>query len=281
MAAGFITLPQAIMSVVGGVPVMPAGGQTIIENLRAAKSMIPGNMSGLMGQIMQNGPGALLQNPISGVLGQVQGQLGGIVGQIQQIASGDLGIGNFGGMLTALTGTGGLTQALGQLSSVSSALSGLTQPGAGGFGLMDAIGHANIVQMLGEHMPPGLGIAQAMGPVLMGGQLSSMTGQLASMAAAIGSGTIDPFSAATRIAGMTQTINGVLNDHTHAISSVQNQILGISSAAGAISLIASGPPEFAPIANMLIQDQHKATIQSAMDDQVAHADLSGDDSDWS
>jgi hypothetical protein len=123
MAGGFITLPQAIMSVVGGVPVQPAGAKTIIENLRAAKSMIPGDMGGILAKVLQQGPGALLQNPIGAVLGQMQGQLGGIVGQIQGLASG-----NLSGLLSAVTGASGLQSALGNLSQVSSALSGLTQP---------------------------------------------------------------------------------------------------------------------------------------------------------
>lgn len=271
---GFITLPQAIMAVTGGVPVMPAGAMTVIEKLRAAKSMLPGDMGGIMGQILQQGPGALLQNPIGSVLGQMNGQLGGIVGTIQGIAAGNNGsLGNLGGILSAVTGGGGLQAALGQLGSVSSALSGLTQAAEGGFGLMDAIGHANIVQMLGEHLPAGLGIQEAMGPVLMSGQLQSMLGPLQGIAGAIGSGSVNPGSAIATIAGMTGQINGVLNAHTNAIGTVQNQVLGIAQAAGVVSLIASGPPAFAPIANMLIQDQHKAMLQAALDEQVRPAPL--------
>lgn len=264
MAGGFITLPQAIMSVVGGVPVQPAGPMTIIEKLRAAKSMIPGDIGGILSQVMQNGPGALLQNPIQSVLGSLQSQVGNLASQLG-------GLTGASGLLSAITGTNGLNASLGQLSSVSSALSGLTQPGAGAFGLMDAIGHSNIVSMLGANLPAGLGIQQAMGPILMGPQLSGMVGQVSNIAAAVSGGTLNPAAAITQVTGMTGTINGVISAHTNAFSTVQNAVVNMAQVNGIAALIASGPPEFAPIANMLIQNQWKGVIQAALDDQIAPA----------
>jgi hypothetical protein len=270
--AGYITLPQAIMSVVGGVPVQPAGAKTIIENLRAAKSMIPGDMGGILSQVMQNGPGALLQNPIGSVLGSMQSQVG-------NLASSLTGMSGMSGLLSAVTGAGGLQSALGNLSQVSSALSGLTQPGAGAFGLMDAIGHANIVSMLGSNLPAGLGIAQAMGPVLMGGQLSGMLSQVSNIASAVSGSSFDVNSAISQITGMTGTINGVLSAHTNAFTTVQNAVVDMAHASGIVSLIASGPAEFAPIANMLIQPQFVAQIQAAITAQQTPDPVSAPPSD--
>jgi len=278
---GFITQAQAIMNVVGGAPVMPAGAKTIIENLRAAKSMIPGEMGGIFAQILTDGPGALLQNPMAAITGQLQGQLGGLLSQVQGIANG-----NFDGLISAISGTTGLQGALGSLSSVTSALSGLTQPLQGAFGLMDAIGHANIVSMLGEHLPAGLGIEQALGPLLQNSALSSMSGQVASMAAAVGAGTIDPVAAALRVTGMTRSINDVLDASHNAFSTIQGAAVNIAQAAGAVSLITSGPAAFAPIAAMLIRPEFAGQISAAMAEQVRPAELPtdishGDDRDWS
>jgi hypothetical protein len=276
--AGFITLPQAIMSVVGGIPVQPAGPMTIIEKLRAAKSMLPGDISGILAKVLQEGPQALLQNPIASITGQLQGQLGGLVSQIQGLS----GMG-LGGLLSAISGTGGLQSALGNLTGVANSLSGLA--GSGPFSLIDAIGHANIVGMLGSAMPANLSIANAMGPVLMGSGLNSMLGQVQGIASAITAGTIDPVAAVAQVTGMTSTINGVLDASAYAFSTVQNAVVGIAQTAGLISLVASGPADFGQIANMLIRDEMKPAIQAAMDEQIRPVDTPidlglGDDGDW-
>lgn len=263
MAGGFLTLPMAIMNVVGGVPVMPAGVRTIVENLRCAKSMIPGDLGGLLANVLQNGPGALLQNPIGAVLGQLNGQLGGIVNQIQNIANG-----NFGGLLSAITGATGLQSVLGNLSQVSNALSGLSQAVEGGFGLIDAIGHANIVSMLGEALPAGLGIQEAMGPLLMGEHLAGMVSDLGGIAEGIANGTLDPLHAISQVTGMANTITNVLDIHTNAFQTIQNAVVDMAHVNGVISLITSGPAAFAPIANSIIQPQFVAQINQAITNQL-------------
>jgi hypothetical protein len=109
--------------------------------------------------------------------------------------------------------------------------------------------------MLGSNLPAGLGIQEAMGPLLMGGQLQSMVGQVSSIASAITNGTIDPVAAISQVAGMTGAINGVLDTHTNAFTTIQNAVVDMAHANSIVSLITSGPSEFAPIANSLIQPQ--------------------------
>lgn len=261
--AGFITLPQAIMGVVGGVPVHPASPMTVIEKLRAAKSIIPGDIGGLLGQVLQNGPGAILQNPIGSVLGQMNGQLGGLVSQIQSI-----GGGNLGGLLSSITGAGGLQGVLGQLGGMSSALSGLTDAAQGGFGLIDAIGHANIAQILGSNLPANLGIDVAMGPLMMGGQLSGMVGQISGIASAVSGAGFDPTGAISQITGMTGQINGVMNASTGAFSGLQSQIMGITNTISAVSMLSTDTGGLGQIAQMIIQPQHMAEIQAAFAEQI-------------
>jgi hypothetical protein len=263
MAGGFITLPQAISAVVGGIPVQPAGPMTIIEKLRAAKSMLPGDISGILGKILQDGPQSILQNPIGALTGQLQGQLGGMVSQIQGITNG-----NFSGILGAITGTGGLQSAMSSLMGASNALSGLGGLTAGGFQLMDAIGHANISSILGSAMSQTLGINVAMGPILMGPNLEAMVSQLQSISAGIAGRTIADAAGAAQIGAMSGQVNSVLAASDHAFATVQAAMVPIAQTAGLVSMIASGPPEMGVIANMLIQEAHKAGIQAALDEQI-------------
>lgn len=260
---GYITLPQAIMSVVGGVPVHPASPMTVIEKLRAAKSIIPGDIGGLLGQVLQNGPGAILQNPLGSVLGQMNGQLGGLVSAINGATSG-----NLGGLLSAVTGASGLQSVMGQLGGISNALSGLTDPASGAFGLIDAIGHANIAQILGSALPANLGINVAMGPLTMGSQLSSMVGQVSGITSALSKAGFDPAGAVSQINGMTSQINGVLSASTNAFSTLQSNIMGITNTISAVSMLSTNTGGLGAIAQTIIQPQHMAAIQAAFAEQV-------------
>ena len=262
MAGGFITLPQAIMSVVGGVPVQPAGAMTVIEKLRAAKSMIPGDIGGILGKVLSDGPGAILQNPIQGVLGTMGGQLNGITSALG-------GMGGASGLLSAIGGSNGLQGALSSLGGVSASLSGIASPLSGGFGLIDAIGHANITQMLGANLPAGLSLQTAMAPILMGSSLNSMSSQLSSIASSVTNGSVDMGSAASSILGMASQINGVINNSTNAFSAVQSQAVSIAQTTAAISMLSNNVGGMADIATMIIQAQHLPAIQKAITDQLS------------
>lgn len=261
--AGFITLAQAIMGATGGVPVMPAGAMTIIEKLRAAKSMLPGDIGGVLGKVLQEGPQAILQNPIGALTGQLQGQLGGLLSQVQGIANG-----NFSGMIGAITGATGLQSVMGNLMGASNALSGLGGLTQGGFQLMDAIGHGNIASILGPELGQVLGINTAMGPILMGPNLQAMSSQLTSIANRVTGGALSDAAGAAQLVGMGNQINGVLAASDHAFATVQNAIVPIAQTTGLISMIATGHPEMSVIGNMLIREAHKAGIQAALDEQI-------------
>jgi hypothetical protein len=264
--AGFITLAQAIMGATGGVPVQPAGANTIIEKLRAAKSMLPGDIGNVLGKVLNEGPGSILQNPVGALTGQLQGQVGGMLSQIQGLASGS-GL-NLQGMLGSITGATGLQSVLSRFQGATNALSGLGGTTAGGFSLMDAIGHANISTILGPAMTQAVGINTAMGPIMMGPNLQAISSQLTSISGGITNRTINDAAGAAQIASMTAQLTRSLDASDNAFATVQAAIVPIAQTTGLISMIASGPPEMAVIANMLIQEAHKAEIQAALDEQI-------------
>ncbi|TXM68199.1 hypothetical protein [Methylobacterium sp. WL120] len=261
--AGFITMAQAIMGATGGVPVQPAGAKTIIEKLRAAKSMMPGDMGGMLSKIMKDGPGAILQNPMAGLQDIMGGQIGSIVGKVAGMSEGGMG-----GLLNSLTGAGGLTQALGKFLGATNMLSGLSSPGAGQFGLMDAIGHTNVTSMLGSALPAELSINTAMAPILMDQAMSTMNARLATVERGITSGSMGEDMAIATVNGITSELTNAVDASNNAFATVQGRVVEIAQFSALVSMIASGPDELKVIANLLIQDQHKAEIQEAMDEQI-------------
>ncbi|WP_298962217.1 hypothetical protein [uncultured Methylobacterium sp.] len=255
--AGGISFGQAL-GLLGGVPVQPAGAMTIIERLRAAKSMVPGNVGGIMNMVLSQGPGSLLQNPIAAVSTVMQGQIGGMLG-----ALGSLGDLSPQSLIQAIGGAGGLNQALGSLTGLTNSLSGLT-----GNGLMQLIGHANTLSMFGNMIPANIGLDTVIKPLLMESPLSSMVGQLQSIESRVMGGLMGEGSAIDLVGAMTGEIGAVVAGSNNALATLQNAALSIAQSAAAVSLIASGPPELAPIINMIVRDAHKGEIQSAMEEQI-------------
>jgi hypothetical protein len=265
--AGGISMGAAL-GLLGGVPVQPAGAKTIIEKLRAAKSMMPGEMGAILSKVLSGGPEALLKNPIGAIQGQLSGQLSGMVTKLTSMASGGPQA-----LLSALTGAGGYSQVLGQLGQVSNMLSGLATPGAGQFGLINAMSHANVTSMLGEHLPVGLSVTDAMGPVLIEDRLNEIHAVFDRMIDAVVAEVIAPEEAAAVVIDTTAELARVMAISQHAFTTIQDMTLPLAQAAAAISMIASGPAELAPIVNLLIRDEHKAEIQAALDEQIRPAPL--------
>lgn len=254
--AGGINFGQAL-SLLGGVPVQPAGAKTIIEKLRAAKSMIPGDMGGIMSMVMSQGPGALLKNPLGQISSLMQGQMSGMLGKLGSLENGPAGL------ISAIGGAGGLTQAMGSLQGLTNSLSGLS-----GGGLMQLVGHANTLSMFGNSVPSGIGLDIVTKPLLMQPRVSQMLGVLEEIEAAIDDNDLDEVAAVAEVAAMTAEITAVVDASNNALATVQAAALTLAQSAAAISLIASGPPELAPIVNLIVRDEHKEAIQEAMDEQI-------------
>jgi hypothetical protein len=197
--AGGISMGAAL-GLLGGVPIQPAGGNTIIEKLRAAKSMMPGEMGGILSKVLSGGPQALLQNPIGAIQGQLQGQLGGMMGKLTGMMNG---------------GPQGLIQD--RLTEIHAVFDRMT----------DAVVEGHVSE------------EEATAVVL------DTTAELA------------------RVMAISQ----------NAFVTVQEATLSLAQAAAAISMIASGPPELAPIVNLLIRDEHKAEINAALEEQIRPADI--------
>lgn len=263
MAGGFTTVGQ-VLGLLGGVRVMPAGAMTVIEKLRAAKSMLPGDMGDILNQVMQQGPGALLQNPMAAVTGALNGQLGGLASQVTAA----LGA-NGAGLVSALTGASGLGQALGNLQGMTDRLSGLANVAAGQFGLTDLVSHANLASMFGNALPAGLSLDIVTQPLRMMGDISNMAAAVPAIVSGAVSGKIPILDAVAAVGSMTGQLNGVMNASQTAMSTLQAQAQTLSNAAAAVSMIASGPPQLQGVMNTLIRPSMRQAVSDVMANQLA------------
>ncbi len=240
------------------MPVQPAGAMTIIEKLRAAKSMMPGNVGNIMSMVLQQGPGSLLQNPIGAPSTVMQGQLGGMMGALGNPRR------------HGAPGADGRAQrGRGAAAGAGLAHRPHEQPlGLTGGGLMQLVGHANTLSMFGNMVPPGIGLDIVTKPLMMAGSLSGMVSGLQHIESAVIGGAMGEADAVARVTGMTAEITGVVQAAETALATVENAAINIAQSAAALSMIASGPPALAPIINMIVRDEHKAEIQEAMDEQI-------------
>lgn len=232
MAGGFATIPM-VLQLIGQAP-NQHGRKTAIENLRAVKSLfpmfgvngkLPPQMQQIVDNMMQNGPQALVQNPIGALGGALQGQIGGIAGQIGNIPGA-------GGLVAALTGNGGLQAAVSSLVGSAGGLVGL--PGNGAFGIEAVIGHAGLAS-LGE-LPAAMGLDRVIAPVMQGGGLlGGAQSTLNSIQSAINNGG-DPTGYVGQVLNHVASMNDVVNGSVDALS----RGLVATSGMSAFSIVADG-----------------------------------------
>lgn len=230
MAGGIATIPQ-VLQLIGQAP-NQHGRKTAIENLRAVKSLfpmfqmsggLPPQMQGLLQNVMQNGPQALLSNPIGALGGSLQGQVGGLIGQL----TGQTGM---SGLVSALGSGAGLQGALGNLVGTAQSLVGLPG-GMGNFDLTSVIGHAGLMGM-GVNLPASMGLDRVLGPVFSSGLLGQVQGTVSGLLEGVG----DPGAAVAQVLGHVGAINGVLNASTNALTQGLQTTMGVS----AFSIVADG-----------------------------------------
>ncbi|MEE9481858.1 hypothetical protein [Methylobacterium ajmalii] len=254
----------SLLGVIGGVPIVPASAKTIVERLRVSKSMMPGDMGQIMSQVLKNGPGALLQNPIGVITGQLQGAIGAAAGQIQ----GMIGeAGQFTRLLSTLTGAGGIQAAVSRIAGAASALSGLSAPG-NGYGLNEVVGHASIVSMLGPAVPPELSMDTVLAPAGMGQELEAMLAALQAIIQDVVAGRLSEDDAVAALEAMIALIDETVDASMHAVATVQEQAVFLAAAAAAVASLGSSDPAVAAHMRAIIQPAQADAIAQLLSDQL-------------
>ncbi|MBX9934562.1 MAG: hypothetical protein K2Y56_24105 [Methylobacterium sp.] len=253
-------LGQAL-KLIGGAPHMKVGS-VIAEKFPITKMMSGGPLGGTLAKVLQDGPGAIMQNPLGAVSGQLQGAITGAVGQLS-------GVSGATGLVTALTGSGGLSQAIGSLSQSAGLLSGSAMPGAGQFGLLDAITHTSITDMLGDQVPASLGLDRVLGPLHAGGTVGAIASALPTVIQGVVGGQITADAAIGWVTAAAASLKAVTDASATALQTAQDAAVTLVTVSSAAAATASTVPEIQAILPLILKPGVQDTMQAAVATHVA------------
>lgn len=257
--ASAIGLSQAL-GLIAGSPLAKAGS-VIAEKLPVTKSMGIGGLGALLSQVMSTGSLAgIMQNPMAALTGQLQSQVQLAAASVQS-ALGSTGQ----GLVAALSGAGGLGDAVTALKAAGDNLSGL---GANPQGFFDLLAHGNAVATLGASVPAAMSLAQATGPVDSAVLLTETQRQVGTVVQAAIGGTMSPGDAAAAVSQQAATIRGVVDASAAAIQMGQTAapLLAIaSSVAGALAVPSSSQATpFQGVLGTLVQSDARRAMDAAV-----------------
>ena len=127
---------SSALSLIGGSPIQKVSS-AIFENLKLAKTLDGGSITGLLNQVLGGGISSILQNPLASISSTLASTLASSASSLTSALGGEAAT-----LVSAMTGSGGLSSITSSLSSMASDLSGLTSVGS--FGLQDLINHDNL-----------------------------------------------------------------------------------------------------------------------------------------
>lgn len=230
--AGGVSLP-AVLQLLDGTPHKKVAS-AIFENLPLAKLLQGGDISGLMKKVLADGNlSSVLQNPMAALTGQLQGLAGQAATQLQFA----LGTGA-SGLISALTGTSGLTGALSALQAAGDHLAGLTN---GQAGLMALAGHDSLLSMLGDAAPAALAAARVLGPIASGDVLNGMAAALPGVVQSVISGGMTVADATAWVQGQIASVTAVVSASAEALAQGQSIQMLASTVATVSGLVAPVP----------------------------------------
>ena len=234
MAAG-VLLPQALQ-LISGVPLMKVAS-VFAEKLSITKRLDGGpGLQSLMAQVLRDGNlSSIMQNPMAALTQGIQGQLGGLVSQLQGMVGGGPA-----GLISALTGSTGLGNALGALQAAGDNLAGLTNGASGFFSMLS---HAATVDMAGAGLPISAAMEAVTAPLTQSGLLGGIGQTLPGLVSQVVAGTVTPDVATNYVLGQIATISGITSGSAGALAygaQMHPLIATVSSVAGALAI----PPTF-------------------------------------
>jgi hypothetical protein len=241
---------QVLINCVQQSPLPPPGNSFANRKLIALKpigatSSIGSTIASAMSSVLSGGQGAIFSNPIASQSSSLQTAITNAVSSLTGVAGSS-------SLVTALTGTGQLSAAVTSNNNASSFMSGSATTG-GTYGLQDLINHAqNLSQFWGSITPPAsVALNTAMGPLLSGAALSSITTQLNALIASVVATTTTVASATTTVNGWTTQIASILSSANTAISTLASSATAMSLVLQAASLGASLDPNEAAVGNAI------------------------------
>ncbi|MCJ2012665.1 hypothetical protein [Methylobacterium sp. J-076] len=230
--SGGVSLPS-VLQLLDGTPHRKVAS-AMFENLPLAKVLQGGNLAGLMQKVLADGNlSSVLANPMAALTGGLQAQIGQAVTQLQSSAISDAGA-----LISALTGSSGLSSALTAFQAAGDNLSGLTN---GQAGLMALAGHDSLLGMLGGAVPAALDPARVLGPVASEPLLAGLSSALPSVVASVISGGMSVSAATQWVSGQAAIVSTVTAGSADALAQGQSMQMLASAVATVSGLVAPVP----------------------------------------
>lgn len=231
--AGGVSLPTVLFQLLDGSPHKKVPS-AIFENLPLAKLLQGGDVSGLLQKVLADGNlSSVLQNPMAGLTQGLQSLAGQAATQLQSA----LGSGA-SGLISALTGSSGLTSALSSLQAAGDNLVGLTNGQAGLFALA---GHDSLLSMLGNAAPSALSAANVLAPTASGDLLNAITAALPTLVQNVIAGSMSVADATAWVQAQTANVQAPVTASANALSQGQAIQMLASTVATVSGLVAPVP----------------------------------------
>lgn len=212
---------SSMMGMMGGAPVVKSG-DVIINKLKAAKVMEPGDLGDIMKTVMQSGLLSILKNPA--------GQSGGKAKQATSTAQGKVNSGLYPRTASAL---GVLSSTIDDVVDAAGDVVGIGPDAAG---LLGTIAVAQSVQSLAQ-VDPAYSLDALLAPANASPQLEQVAATVFSIAYAVEAGFLDDIRGSQQVADLTALLLGVLS-RSQAVRDAADQhaaLLATVSAAAALA----------------------------------------------
>lgn len=207
-------------------------------------------IASIMSSIISGGAAAIHADPTATANQAASTMASGVAGAV----TGALG-GSAAPLVAALTGTGGLASALSSLATATSAMSGVTAPGEGAYGLSDVLAHASaLTQFFGTaSAPSSVSLSTVLAPLQSSPALASMTAQLSSLSASVIARTTTVAAAVSTVNGMTSQLNALAPASYAAISTLQTAAPAMQNALNAATAVGAFDPNLKQAAQAATQ----------------------------
>lgn len=245
----------------GGVTLGMIGGflhqktpEIVSEYLPVAKMLDGGSgMGDIVKKVVQGGLGSVVPNPMSQVMGQLNDT-------ISQVAGALSGVPGAQGIVSSLTGPGGLAGAAsGLLSAGTNLLSGQ--------GVLAVMSHSTMAGLAGDALPEGMSTATVLGPLNASDLVSSVASALPTYVQPFLNGVITADQFVGNVLDHAADLTSVVTASADALTGLADLAPDLSGVHTVAAGLISGPTE---LQDVLKRAMSPADLQTMLDSLATH-----------
>lgn len=228
----------SMMGMMGGAPVTKAG-TVIIEKLKAAKTMEPGEMGGIMDSGLINGLSGILKNPMSGSGGKAKQATTDAQASVGKRDDGQ-SVGEARSFPLTIVALDDLAEAIEDLMAAAAEAVGI---GSDPEGLLGTVAATQVLDSIGQ-VNSDLSPSAILGPLVADAEMDAVVDALDPIVRDLRSGIVHDAAAASRIDDLTESLVAIVDRATLARLAASEHAVYLSSVAAASALLISGSPEW-------------------------------------